>query len=143
MVNPRASQPRPPPHHRLSSGPIQAGFTELVATAVENAESRAELAASRARVVVAGDQARRRFERDLHDGAQQRLVSLALRLQGVAAAIDPDLREVHHELAGIGAGLDEVLDDLRELSRGIHPAILSEGGLGRPCGPWPAAPRSR
>jgi signal transduction histidine kinase len=105
-------------------------FTELVATAVENAESRAELAASRARVVAAADQTRRRIERDLHDGAQQRLVSLALRLRGAAAAVPADLGEVHQELAGVGEELDEVLDELRELSRGIHPAILSEGGLG-------------
>jgi signal transduction histidine kinase/HAMP domain-containing protein len=107
-----------------------AGFTELVATAVENAESRAELAASRARVVAAADETRRRLERDLHDGAQQRLVSLALRLRSAAAAIPPELREVHLELAGVGAELDETLSDLRELSSGIHPAILSEGGLG-------------
>ncbi|HSO52465.1 MAG TPA: GAF domain-containing protein, partial [Actinomycetes bacterium] len=107
-----------------------AEFTELVATTVENTESRAELAASRARVVAAADATRRRLERDLHDGAQQRLVSLALRLRGAATALPPDLREVHQELAGVGAELDEVLGDLRELSRGIHPAILSEGGLG-------------
>ena len=107
-----------------------AEFTELVATAVENAESRAELAASRARVVAAADQTRRRLERDLHDGAQQRLVSLALRLRTIAATIPPELREVDQELAGVGNELDDVLDDLRELSRGIHPAILSEGGLG-------------
>jgi signal transduction histidine kinase len=105
-------------------------FTELVATAVENAESRAELAASRARVVAAADETRRRLERDLHDGAQQRLVSLALRLRGAAATVPPDLGEVHQELAGVGDELDELLTDLRELSRGIHPAILSEGGLG-------------
>ena len=107
-----------------------AEFTELVATAVENAESRAELAASRTRIVAAADQTRRRLERDLHDGAQQRLVSLALRLRSVAAMIPSDLREVHQELASVGTELDETLGDLRELSRGIHPAILSEGGLG-------------
>jgi signal transduction histidine kinase len=105
-------------------------FTELVATAIANAESRAELAASRARVVAAADETRRRLERDLHDGAQQRLVSLALRLRATAATIPPDLREAHQELAGVGLELGEILDDLRELSRGIHPAILSEGGLG-------------
>jgi signal transduction histidine kinase len=106
------------------------GFTELVATAIANAESRAELAASRARVVAAADETRRRLERDLHDGAQQRLVSLALRLRATATTIPPDMREAHHELAGVGSELDETLGDLRELSRGIHPAILSEGGLG-------------
>ena len=107
-----------------------AEFTELVATAIANAESRSELAASRARIVAAADEARRRIERDLHDGAQQRLVSLALRLRLAASAIPPDLGEVREGLAQAGSELDEVLDDLREISRGIHPAILSEGGLG-------------
>jgi signal transduction histidine kinase/HAMP domain-containing protein len=107
-----------------------ARFTELVATAIANAESRAELAASRARVVAAADATRRRLERDLHDGAQQRLVALALRLRAVGATIPPELDEVHQELTAVGMEVDEILDDLRELSRGIHPAILSEGGLG-------------
>jgi signal transduction histidine kinase len=107
-----------------------AEFTELVATAIANAESRAELAASRARVVAAADETRRRIERDLHDGAQQRLVSLALRLRGAASAVPPDQEEVQAELAGVRSGLDGVLEDLREMSRGIHPAVLSEGGLG-------------
>jgi signal transduction histidine kinase len=107
-----------------------AEFTELVATAVANAEAHAELTASRARIVATADQTRRRIERDLHDGAQQRLVSLALRLRTTAARIPPELGEVHQELTRVGAELDEVLDELRELSRGIHPAILSEGGLG-------------
>jgi signal transduction histidine kinase len=105
-------------------------FTELVATAIANAESRAELAASRARIVAASDETRRRIERDLHDGAQQRLVSLALSLRGAASAVPPELNEVRAELAGVRSGLDGVLEDLREISRGIHPAILSEGGLG-------------
>jgi signal transduction histidine kinase len=107
-----------------------AEFTELVATAIANAQAQAELTASRARTVAAADQTRRRIERDLHDGAQQRLVALALRLGGVAAAVPPELAEVHQELASVGAELNGVLDELRELSRGIHPAILSEGGLG-------------
>jgi signal transduction histidine kinase len=105
-------------------------FTELVATAIANAEANAELNASRARIVATADQTRRRIERDLHDGAQQRLVSLALRLRTAAAAMPPELAEAHEELTVAGAELDEVMDDLRELSRGIHPAILSEGGLG-------------
>ncbi len=107
-----------------------AEFTELVATAIANAETRAELAASRARVVAAADETRRRIERDLHDGAQQRLVSLALRLRGASSAVPPDQDEVQAELAGVRSGLDGVLEDLREMSRGIHPAVLSEGGLG-------------
>ena len=107
-----------------------AEFTELVATAIANAESRAERAASRARVVAAADETRRRLERDLHDGAQQRLVSLALRLRATDAMLPADLGEVHEELGRVSSELDEVLADLREISRGIHPAILSEGGLG-------------
>jgi signal transduction histidine kinase len=105
-------------------------FTELVATAIANAQAHTELMASRARIVATADQIRRRIERDLHDGAQQRLVSLALQLRGAAAAIRPEQDEVHQELASVGTELDGVLDDLRELSRGVHPAILSEGGLG-------------
>ena len=107
-----------------------ADFAELVATAIANTEAQAALTASRARIVATADQTRRRIERDLHDGAQQRLVSLALRLRGAAAAIPPEQDEVHQELASVGSELDEVLGELRELSRGIHPAILSEGGLG-------------
>ena len=105
-------------------------FTELVATAVANAQAHAELTASRARIVATADETRRRIERDLHDGAQQHLVSLALRVQGAAASIPPQLDEVHQEITDVGAELDEVLTDLRELSRGIHPANLTEGGLG-------------
>ena len=107
-----------------------AGFTELVAMAIANADAKAELTASRARIVATADQTRRRIERDLHDGAQQRLVSLALRLQTTSAAIPGELDEILEELASVGAELDAVLGDLRELSRGIHPAILTEGGLG-------------
>ncbi len=124
-----ASSKREPPFPADTESQI-AEFTELVATAIANAESRSELAASRARIVAAGDETRRRVERDLHDGAQQRLVSLALRLRGVAATVPPDLSEVHRELAQVGSELHGVLDDLREISRGIHPAILSQGGLG-------------
>jgi signal transduction histidine kinase len=107
-----------------------ADFTELVGTAIANAEAKAELTASRARIVATADQTRRRIERDLHDGAQQRLVSLALRLRTTSAAVPGELEEVLWELASVGVELDAVLGDLRELSRGIHPAILSEGGLG-------------
>jgi signal transduction histidine kinase len=104
-------------------------FTELVATAIANAESRSELAASRARIVAASDETRRQVERDLHDGAQQRLVTLGLALRSAQAELPHDLEEVRAELSDVGQGLTAVLDDLREISRGIHPAILSEGGL--------------
>jgi signal transduction histidine kinase len=105
-------------------------FTELVATAIANAESRSELAASRARIVAASDETRRRVERDLHDGAQQRLVTLGLALRSAQAELPQNLDEVRAELSDVGQGLTAVLDELREISRGIHPAILSEGGLG-------------
>jgi signal transduction histidine kinase len=106
-----------------------AGFTELVATAIANADSRAELTASRARLVTASDQTRRRFERDLHDGVQQRLVSLSLELRTAEAMMPPGYEELEGRLDRVVEGLTHVLDDLREVSRGIHPAILSEGGL--------------
>ncbi|MEA2590267.1 MAG: hypothetical protein QOD62_98, partial [Actinomycetota bacterium] len=106
------------------------GFTELVATAIANAESRAELKASRARIVAAADETRRRLERDLHDGIQQRLVSLQLELRAVQAAVPPELGELERDLSRVAEGLASVFDELREISRGIHPAILSEGGLG-------------
>jgi signal transduction histidine kinase len=106
-----------------------ASFTELVATAISNAENLAELTASRARVVAAADETRRRIERDLHDGAQQRIVSLALALRAAQAAVPPGLGDLGVELANVGDGLVSVMDDLREMARGIHPGILSEGGL--------------
>jgi signal transduction histidine kinase len=107
-----------------------AEFTELVATAIANAESRAELAASRARIVATADATRRRIERDLHDGAQQRLVSLTLELRAAQAAAPPELGTYRAELSHVVDGLISVLDGLREIARGIHPAILAEGGLG-------------
>jgi signal transduction histidine kinase len=105
------------------------GFAELVATAISNAVSRAQLAASRARVVAAADETRRRIERDLHDGIQQRLVSLGLELRAAEEAVPPDGVELKKELARFADGLTGALDELRDLARGIHPAILSEGGL--------------
>jgi signal transduction histidine kinase len=104
-------------------------FTELVATAIANADSRAELMASRARIVAAADEARRRIERDLHDGIQQHLVSLLLDLRTVQAAVPPGLPELEGGLARIAERVTGVFDHARELSHGIHPAILSERGL--------------
>ena len=92
-------------------------------------QSREELAASRARIVAAGDQARRRIERDLHDGTQQRLVSLVLDLRAAEAAVPTEQPELRAQLDRVADGLAGALEELRELSRGIHPAILSEGGL--------------
>jgi signal transduction histidine kinase len=106
-----------------------AEFTELVATAIANAESRSELTASRARIVAASDETRRRVERDLHDGVQQRLVTLGLVLRSAEAELPRELEQVRADLSHVGEGLKAVLDDLREISRGMHSPILSEGGL--------------
>ena len=106
-----------------------AGFTELVATAIANTEAQAALTASRARIVATADATRRQIERDLHDGAQQRLVSLALRLRAARATVPPDLGELATELDSIGAGLNGALDEVGEIARGIHPAALAKGGL--------------
>jgi signal transduction histidine kinase len=92
-------------------------------------QSRSELAGSRTRIVAAGDHARRRIERDLHDGIQQRLVSLVLDLRNAEAAVPPELPQLRAQLVGVADALTGALEDLRELSRGIHPSILSEGGL--------------
>ena len=105
------------------------GFAQLAATAISNAVSGAQLAASRARVVAAADETRRRIERDLHDGIQQRLVSLALELRCAEDGVPPDQTELRKELGRFADGLTDALDEVRELARGIHPAILSEGGL--------------
>jgi signal transduction histidine kinase len=105
-------------------------FTELLATAIANAESRSELAASRRRIVAASDEARRRIERDLHDGTQQRLVSLGLAAGAAQADAAADLGDLRAELSRIAAGLADAVAELQEFSRGIHPASLSEGGLG-------------
>ncbi len=104
-------------------------FTDLVAMAIGNAENQAQLAASRARIVGASDDARRRIERDLHDGAQQRIVSLGLELRLVQAGVPDELPEVRDGLGRIVEQLGQLLDELRETARGIHPAMLAEGGL--------------
>ena len=91
--------------------------------------NRAELAASRARIVTAADETRRRIERDLHDGVQQRLVSLVLAQRRAAAIVPPELGELQAQLSGVVDGLAGALGELQEISRGIHPAILAQGGL--------------
>lgn len=106
-----------------------ADFTDLVATAIGNAAAYAALTASRARIVATVDETRRRIERDLHDGAQQRLVSVALALRSARAMLRSDDHDLAQRLDDIAGELAEVTAELRELARGIHPAILSEGGL--------------
>jgi PAS domain S-box-containing protein len=110
--------------------PRMVAFTDLIGTAIANTESRAQLLASRARVVAAADEARRRIERDLHDGTQQQLVALALGLRAVEAEIPPEMADLKAALGQTAAGLARATDDLQTISRGIHPAILSQGGIG-------------
>jgi PAS domain S-box-containing protein len=107
-----------------------AEFTELLATAIANADSRSELAASRRRIVAASDEARRRIERDLHDGTQQRLVSLGLAVRAAEANVPAERSDLRAELSRVATGLGAAVQDLHEISRGIHPAILSAGGVG-------------
>ena len=107
-----------------------ASFAELIATAVSNAENRDELLASRARIVTAADEARRRIERDLHDGTQQQLVSLRLDLKTHQASLPSQLSEAHAELERLQSAVDAVIDDVRSISQGIHPGTLSDWGIG-------------
>jgi len=119
-----------------SEGPLPPGteerlasFTELVGTSIANADSRAALNASRRRIVAAADGTRRQIERDLHDGTQQRLVALGLAVRAAEASLPEDSGDLRAELSSVAAGLAEALEDLQQISRGIHPAILSKGGL--------------
>jgi signal transduction histidine kinase len=107
-----------------------ADFTELVALALEGVEAYDQLRASRARIVEAAIAERRRLERNLHDGAQQRLVSLSLQLRLGQKALPDDANAAAALLAGAGDELDRALEELRELARGLHPAILTDRGLG-------------
>jgi PAS domain S-box-containing protein len=111
-------------------------FTELLATAISNTQARDdlrrladELIASRARIVAASDEARRRIERNLHDGTQQRLLALGLDLQALRASLPDGLEGPHADLTRIERELDGVLEDVQELSRGLHPPLLSQSGL--------------
>jgi PAS domain S-box-containing protein len=106
-----------------------ADFTELVALALANAEAREEIAASRARIVEAADDERRRIERNLHDGAQQQLIALALMLRRAEALLAEGDTRTADVLHRAGDELGDALAALRELARGIHPAILTERGL--------------
>jgi GAF domain-containing protein len=103
-----------------------ARFTDLIATAISNAATRAELIASRARIVAAGDDARRRIERNLHDGTQQRLIALGLDLRRIRAGVPDEARAGMDRMA---EDLESIVADVRELSRGLHPPLLARGGL--------------
>src|SRR6185369_14975917 len=115
VMNAGSRAPEPP---GLQTEVRLAKFTELLATAIANAESRAELDASRARIVATADATRRRIERDLHDGAQQRIVTLALELRAVEEAVPPELPDLREELSRTVEGMSSVLDELREISLG-------------------------
>jgi signal transduction histidine kinase len=104
-------------------------FVELISTAIANAQGRSDLLASRARVVAAADESRRRIERRLHDGTQQRLVSLALRLRMMQESVAPDQDALKQELSDVVEDLSNTLTDVQEISRGIAPPILSAKGL--------------
>jgi signal transduction histidine kinase len=104
-------------------------FAELIAITVANATARAELIASRVRLMKAGDEARRKIERDLHDGTQQRLVALVLRLRELRAAVPPAEDATHARLDQVERELKAVIEEVQELSRGVHPAQLVHGGL--------------
>ena len=105
-------------------------FADLVAQRLANADALEQLAASRARIVEAGDAERRRLERNLHDGAQQRLVSVAVDLRMVGVMLEKDPAMAHEVLDGAQTQLAKGLEELRELARGIHPAVLTDRGLG-------------
>jgi signal transduction histidine kinase len=105
-----------------------AGFAELLALALEGAEARSQLNASRARILEAGMAERRRLERNLHDGAQQRLVALAVQLRVLEKKLeDPELAK--KLLGSASEELEQALSELRELARGLHPAVLADRGL--------------
>jgi signal transduction histidine kinase len=106
-----------------------AAFTELVSTAVANAQGRADLEASRARVIAAADETRRQIERDLHDGTQQRLLTIGLEVRAAQEMLPDNSPELEGRLARLSAGISAAVTELHELSRGLHPAILSRGGL--------------
>jgi signal transduction histidine kinase len=131
--------PREPVHGAAALLPwiIVAGGLALAAltgmlgvSAARRERAQRELAASRERIVAASDDARRRIERDLHDGTQQRLVSAMLKLRGAHASVPPERDDLRAELSDIATDLTDALGELRELARGIHPAILNQGGLG-------------
>jgi signal transduction histidine kinase len=105
-------------------------FADLVSTAIANAATRSELVASRARIVAAADEARRRLERDLHDGAQQRLVVLGLGLRAAEACVPDELQPLKEQISGLVTTAAAVSAEVQEISRGIHPAIRVERRTG-------------
>jgi len=106
-----------------------AEFSELIATAISNVEAHADLAASRARLVAAGDDERRRVVRDLHDGAQQRLVHTVIMLKLARRALPPGTEPTSGLMSEALDHAERAMTALRELAHGIMPAVLTGGGL--------------
>src|SRR6201990_51764 len=128
---PRGGRPRCEPGRcRHPRAPIRPEEDSQMATSLANAQSRAELSASRARIIPAAAQNRRPLARALHDAIQQRLVWLGLKAQMIQAMTPRPADNIQRELSLLADGLFTALDELREISHGIHPAVLSEGGLG-------------
>jgi signal transduction histidine kinase len=111
------------------SEPRMAEFTELAATAISNVQARSDLAASRARIIATADEERRRVVRDLHDGAQQRLVSTVVTLKLARQALGDDQPDASALMAEALWHAQTATDDLRELAHGILPTVLTRGGL--------------
>jgi len=121
----------------LEDPPVLSAVSSAAGLTLENVRLQAklherleELRASRARIVEAGDDERRRLERNLHDGAQQRLVSLSLALRLAQVKLGADPRAASELLSAASVELTLALEELRELARGIHPAVLTDRGLG-------------
>jgi PAS domain S-box-containing protein len=122
-----ASEDPLPPESEIRLG----AFCELASLAVASAQARADLIASRARLVKAGDEQRRKLERNLHDGAQQRFVSVVLKLRLAQARLRSHPDAAAEVLDEVSRELDMGLEELREIARGLHPAILGDHGLRR------------
>ena len=125
VVGSSRSEPLPPDTEQRMGD-----FAELVATAIVAAATRDELIKSRGRIVAAADETRRRLERDLHDGAQQRAVSLGLQLRMAQDLVPTELGELTEQLSEIGSAVAGLSEELREISHGLHPAALAKSGLG-------------
>jgi signal transduction histidine kinase len=120
----RGSDP-PPEGTRERMG----AFVELLNCAMTQAETHAELIAARSRLVTGAEATRRRMERDLHDGAQQHLIALALRVHELQTKVPPGQRELGRQLGGVGRDLEKILTELQEIARGLHPSVFTRQGL--------------
>jgi signal transduction histidine kinase len=106
-----------------------ADFAALIESAIANVQAWSELEASRVRIISAADEARRQVERDLHDGAQQRIIAVGYRARLLARSHAAETAGLDAELRGLAVDLDGVLEELRTIASGLHPSTLSHGGL--------------